>query len=371
MSCKVTLIDYNYAFKDNVEIIASSYDTEFPVTNLKSSVRSKLWRSSGYFKITSLNNKINFRDTLLGPELTATITNGEYTSNSICAEIKNQMESVSAFTYTITHLDGVFKIETSGSYLDLLFSSGTNASASMRDVLGYKENDFQNDTEYSAPSVSIHTEEFLVIDLKTAEEINTIAFVFDPFTENYFSTDAEIRVMANATMNFDSPALNEIIYFDDTNENIFKYFSTPQEFRYWKIQIKDPDNQNLYIQLSKVIIGKGININRAASSGFLFSAVDQSVKTFTRYGNVFSDIYPIKKTITFSLEYFNDNDLDELIKSFYRTGTTEIVFINIDSEEKILNANTFSIYGVYTTDLSFNHVVKSLFSNSLSIEEVF
>jgi hypothetical protein len=371
MSCKVTILDYNYAFKDNVELIASSEDSEFQVSNLKSPVRSKLWRSSGYYLINAANNKINFRDTALGPELTATITLGEYDSTALCAEIKTQMELVSAFTFTVVFIDGLFSIETSGSYLDLLFSTGTNASTSMRNVLGYNNNDFENDTEYSSVNIAIHTEEFLVIDIKTAEEIDSFAIVFDPFIENYFSTDAQIKLMANATLDFSAPAVNETLSFNETYESIFKFFDTPQEYRYWKIQIIDPDNQNLYIQLPKVVIGKGIQLNRSASIGFNLSLIDQSKKTFTQYGNLFSDIYPIKKQLTFDLNYFDDDDLEQLTKSFYRTGQTEVVFINIDSNEKLLNANYSSIYGCYKNEFGFNHVVKNVFNLGLSIEEVF
>ncbi len=58
---QLRLVDFNYALQSATVVTASSSNSEFPVSNLKKSFRSKVWRSSGYFVITAgSNDKINF-----------------------------------------------------------------------------------------------------------------------------------------------------------------------------------------------------------------------------------------------------------------------------------------------------------------------
>lgn len=46
MSVDFRIIDFNYVFQSNVELTASSQDSEFPVSNLKKFFRTKIWRST-------------------------------------------------------------------------------------------------------------------------------------------------------------------------------------------------------------------------------------------------------------------------------------------------------------------------------------
>lgn len=74
-------------FNDNLLKLAnlnnmrvSSEKGQFPVANVFNvQRRSKVWRTDGYYKVTSTNNEIIFQETD-GVDLTATIAEGEYTS---------------------------------------------------------------------------------------------------------------------------------------------------------------------------------------------------------------------------------------------------------------------------------------------------
>ena len=40
------IMDFNYVFQSNVDLTASTADSNFPVDNLTSTIRSKVWRTT-------------------------------------------------------------------------------------------------------------------------------------------------------------------------------------------------------------------------------------------------------------------------------------------------------------------------------------
>jgi hypothetical protein len=84
------LIGFNYSQQDETTATASTSNVNFPVSNIKHEFRSKQWRSNaaGNFEI-STNNKINFKESGGGSELTATIAAGTYTSTTLAAAMSD------------------------------------------------------------------------------------------------------------------------------------------------------------------------------------------------------------------------------------------------------------------------------------------
>lgn len=101
--------------------------------------------------IDATNNKIDFRESSSG-QLTATIASGVYTPAELCAEIEAQMELIGAQAYTCSFndLNRKFTISSGGTYLDLLFSSGTNASISISAPIGFDIEDKQSSISYTS-----------------------------------------------------------------------------------------------------------------------------------------------------------------------------------------------------------------------------
>jgi hypothetical protein len=138
MECRI--LDYNYAFQSNVAITASSSNTEFPVSNIQSTIRSKIWRSAGNFVIDTTNNKIDFKNTGGGSVITATVTPGTYTPATLPTAIQAALAAVDgANTYTVSYgaTTGFWTIATSGAFLSLLWASGTSAAASLGPSIGF------------------------------------------------------------------------------------------------------------------------------------------------------------------------------------------------------------------------------------------
>ena len=85
------------------------------------------------------NDKLNFKESSTGDELTATIPPGTYSVQELCVEAEYQMELAGANDYSITHdvndASGTgrlktrkVKITTDGSFLSLLWKTGANGS---------------------------------------------------------------------------------------------------------------------------------------------------------------------------------------------------------------------------------------------------
>lgn len=110
--------------------------------------------------INTTNNSLDFRAASGGPELQATLITGYYDSTSLAAEIVRAMEevdSLNSYTVTIdrTTNDGTSNrvtISTSGSYLDLLFGTGSRVGSSVRSILGYTLADKTGATSYESES---------------------------------------------------------------------------------------------------------------------------------------------------------------------------------------------------------------------------
>lgn len=104
---------------------------------------------------SNVNNKINFTDT--NGTFTLTMTAGSYDSVTFCSSLLTQLNAVagSAGTFTAVSIsDTTMKctVTNSGAF-SLLFSSGSNASKSLRTVMGFGANDTTSGTSCTGTNV--------------------------------------------------------------------------------------------------------------------------------------------------------------------------------------------------------------------------
>lgn len=374
MSAFLRILDYNYPFQDTVSITASSQNAEYPATNVGSEFRSKVWRSAGNFTITTSNNKINFKESSGGAELTATVSAGTYSVSTLAAAIKAALEaaSVSSRTYTVSHSTTTGKWTITGStYLDLLFSTGTNAASSFRTVLGFGSTDFTGAVTYTGATVALHTEERLIFDLRTAENIDTIALIFDPTLGIKLSDSAVITVQANSSNSWASPLYSATMTIDNTWSISTLFLSTPESYRFWSIKIVDPANAYLYLEIGTVMLGRSRDIGRCPDNGFEITHLDGSKTETNLYGNKYVDIYPIRKSLKLNFNIFDYIVKKSIEESFSSVGTRIPVLVMIDPTETLFDKDDFTIYGTYDKDVSFKHTIRNYFSSGISIVEVF
>lgn len=115
-------------------------------------------------QITALNNLIDFQVVSLGPTLTATLTQGSYSTAELAAEVALQLQTIDSVNiYSVTIVRNIMGgtqnrmiISTNGAYLSLLFFSGPNVNVTSAIVMGFNQTDYTGSTTYTG-STSIGT----------------------------------------------------------------------------------------------------------------------------------------------------------------------------------------------------------------------
>ena len=373
MSVDFRFVDFNYPFQSSVAITSTSEDVNFPAINAGKEFRSKAWRSSGYYEITDSNNKIDFKELGVGPEITATIINGNYDATGLALAIKTAFEAVGAETYTISFAvgSGLWTVSTTGAFLSLLFSTGTNASSSVRNAIGFGLNDFTGGTVYGGAFISLHTFERVVFDIKTTEPIDTFAALWDPSEGNGLSQEAVIKLKGNHSANFDSPLVDITLSIDDTFNQATHFFTEDQNYRFWAIEIVDPKNPNLYVELGTIILGKTATFTRIPSNGFKYTEVDNSKLISNDYRNQYVDLFPTHRELDFDINILDYAQVQVLEDIYRRVGIQTPVFVALDVGETMFDKDNFAIFGRMEKKLNFRHVVTQYFRTKFKITESF
>lgn len=335
----VLILNNNYLDEDTLtEQTYGSQVSTLPATNLLSKKRrSKVYRSQGYWNVTSTNNKIIFRESV-GVDLTATITVAEYVSDStFLTAIKTALEATGASTYTVTRDTTTNKIKITsdglggGGVFQLMW---TDVNSTAAGILGFDTG--ANDTgalTYTADTLKIHTSEWIRWDLGVSS--NPSAFVILGLRNEAIklSGSAVITLQGNTTDAWTSPLFEQVLTY---SEDAISFFSTAGfgAYRYWRLKIEDPSNSYGYIELSKIYLGETVEPAQGAvqfpfSSRYLdFAKIDRS-----EMGVVFSTERQQSQEFTldwFGLSVADAETLDEFVK-FY--GLAYPFFVCLDPNE--------------------------------------
>jgi hypothetical protein len=116
------------------------------------------------YEVTEFNSSIDFKSSATGAEFLATLTQGTYSATSLLQEVKRAMEAADplhSFSATINRTvnsgtENRISIGTNGTYLDLLFLTGTRNASSADSLLGFNHADYTGATGYTG-SVSSGT----------------------------------------------------------------------------------------------------------------------------------------------------------------------------------------------------------------------
>lgn len=367
-------LDYNYVRQTNVDLIASSAHSNFPVSNLKHDFRSKVWRTTGTFIINTTNNKIDFRETNAGPQITATISSGTYTPDTLEVEIAAKMTAatLNARTYTVLYSESTGKWTITGStFLELLWLSGSNTATSIGPSIGYAVLDETGGTAYTSASVAIHTEESVVIDLKSTESIDSFLMLWSPIDGTGVSTDADIFLQANHTNNWSSPAVNIQVTIDSIFLTCSHFFSSSQNYRYWRVKIIDPKNSNLYIQIGNIILTKATVLSDSPEKGFTYTLEDGSKRIVTEFGNQYVDRLPFRQKISFNYAALQYSDVLILEEMYRRNASNIPITVVLDETASCFDKDHFMVYGYFESTLVHKQIAHILFQEDLTITETF
>ena len=172
------------------------------------------------FEVTAHNRSIDFKTSLIDDERMATLTVGVYSLSSLLTEVTRAMQEVDTTnTYTVTAdrsvNDGTenrVTIATSGSFLSILWSSGTRAASSARTLLGFPASDSTGSTTYTGTSTAgtalipeevgfsylsetMNRRVFGSVNLSASGEKEAIIFQLQRFFEVEYKYEPEMKVI--------------------------------------------------------------------------------------------------------------------------------------------------------------------------------
>jgi len=373
-SCQLRILDFNYFFQETTILTASSEDVNFPASNLRKRFRSRVARTTGTFVIDSTNNKVNFKESGAGPELTATLTVDSYTPSGLATEIKTQLEAAGAETYTVTFstTNGKWTIASGGAFLSILWLSGTDTATNVGTSIGFDiTSDDVGSTSYTGAFIAIHTEETWKLDLLSPQIVDSLQMFWDDKTAINLSDQAVITLQGNATDVFTAPSVDQIVTLNNTFKIASHYFATDQNLRFWRIKIVDPSNTNLHIEVGTIILAKAKTLTRKPSTGFTFKIRDRSRIMNNAYGNTYADRVPKRKRLEFQHVFFEDADFDTLITVYNNVGNNDYLGIVFDPLGVVFDKDKFATYGVLTAQLNVKNNVKQFFTSPFAVEERF
>ena len=323
---------YNNLWADTTKAI--SYSTQhpnFPATNSRHRDFTKPWKSrhgvgSGWGQFTievNVNDAIDFDEG--GGELQATITPGIYNADSLCTEIKTQLDAAGALTYTVTYSDlaNKFTITASGNFT-LRWDTGTRKARSVADTLGYIDSADDNGTtnSFEADYIRIHTEEYLGEDLGTATNIYGVII-----QKHNIQTAGLAQIWGSNNSDFSTGIKLSFTIQDDI---LVLSWPIPYQYQYWRFYIEDPSNPDGYVEMGMCFLGSEFRPTRYFSPERAGRPVDPSLVKRSEGGQVST----IQRTRYFEREYEfqSTNQKTEFEAMFESVGTSKGFFFCENSD---------------------------------------
>lgn len=353
-------------------VTASSANPNFPASNLKNPLRSKRWRSAGTFEVSATNNKIDFKEASGGVQLTATITSGTYSTSGLALEIKTRMQAAGVAVYTVTFSSttGLWTIASSGAFFSLLNTSGTNAAASLlKASLGFPNTDKLGALTYTGSTIAIHTKERIVFDMKTAQDISLVSLFWPKEDGIKLSSSAVVKIEANATNVWTSPAVSQTLTVDDTYMVASHFPATPMSYRYMSVTIEDASNPYLYVELGLAWIGEDLGFSEP-ENGFKFNISDNSNISRTDFGHEYVDEYPQTVSVDFNYSFIQYATAQAIEAAYRKNGSRKPVLCVFDDQQLVFDKDHFLVYGKMEKSFGLSHVSFDLFSGGLKITEL-
>lgn len=366
------ILDSNFVFDPATLFDASSEEPSFPAENVAHFHRAKLWESSGNFVIDATNNKIDFKESGGGAELHATISSGTYTPTTLAAAIDAALTAAGAVAYTVSYstTTGKWTITSAGAYLSILWLTGTNTAVSVASTIGFDPAaDSTGGVTYTGSMVAIHTEEWLHIDLGSAEAINSFAAVFDRRLGHGFTASAVLKLQGNATNVWTAPSVDTTLAIDEDYDIATHFYSSSQTYRHWRVKIVDPRNPNLYVSLPTLFLSLATQLTQTPQLGFTLEYKDLSQAAKTPYGHKYTDIYPTIRLLKFDYKILLETDLKTLEQIYERVGSVTPIMLCLDPTATVFDKDRFAVYGYLGEGMGVENPFYNYFNTGLQLEE--
>lgn len=328
----------------------SSADSSYPVSNVYDlDRRRKMWRTAGYWLVTSGANTIVFQDTA-GVNLTATIAAGEYTSDTaFLAAIDAALEAAGAANYTVTRdaTTNRIKITSDLSGGATVFRLMWTAATGFGDLLGFDTSaDDTGASTYTADLLRIHTSEWLKWDLGIPTNPTALVVMADRNVPMQLSPTATVKLQGSHTDSWTSPSVDLTLTVRDF---ILGYVApdgiagaSSGGYRYWRLYIEDKDNPVGYLQFGVAILGSHVDITRGCPEFPLeMQGEDLSTVQVSEAGQVFAGRRPKTESIVLNWAKL-DVASCEALNSVWESHGTHSNFVVVMDNDEVFSSDGFN-----------------------------
>lgn len=210
----------------------------------------------------------------------------------------------------------------------------------------------------------------LLIDLKTIEDINSFLIIPDKEALSTFEIGQTLVVYGNATNEWSAPAATITPNFDATS-GIFSYFeSTTYSYRYWRLQFDDPTIGTGYFEFPKIFLGKATTLSQMPEIGIKLFNYDQSKIARNDYGHEYADTQPSRRGISISYKNLTETDKNTIEDIYERCGKSKPIAVCLDNEQSTFSdRNRQLFYGFLDNDFSANHSFYNFFDVEMVLRE--
>lgn len=247
---------------------------------------------------------------------------------------------------------------------NLVSEAATTIAASSSDV-NFPASNLKHPFRSKRWRTTDNVSESVTFDFQTTEPVDSVVILWPKEDGIKLTPSAVIRIQANATNVWTSPAVDQVVSIDNTYSVASHFFSTDQNYRYWRLVVQDPLNAYTYIEIGMIWIGKSLSIPNA-QNGFKFSLVDNTKSTRTDFGHKYSDEYPQSSVVDISYKYLSYSQVQILENAFRTNGSSDPVIVALDPEEAVFDKDHYLVYGTMSPKFSTSHV----FYNVLDVPDI-
>lgn len=199
------------------------------------------------------------------------------------------------------------------------------------------------------------TSESVTFDMQTSEAVDSVVILWPKEDGVKLTSSAVIKIQANATNVWTSPAVDQVITVSDDYSVASHFFSTDQSYRYWRLVVTDTTNPWGYIEIGQVWIGKSLSVQNA-ENGFRFGLSDKSKSLETDFGHKYTDEYPLQALVSVTYKYLEYEEVQILENAYRRNGTKKPVIVALDPEEAVFDKDHYLVYGTMSNKFTNEHI---------------
>jgi hypothetical protein len=141
--------------------------------------------------------------------------------------------------------------------------------------------------------------------------------------------------------------------------------------RKMEVIISDTTNPAGYIELSRIVCGAYWSPSINASFGVELGYLDTSEQRRTEAGNLITSNGTIHKTLTFNLDSITENDRPKMLSLIRGNGLRKALFVSVfPLDDDVVKEQSYQIYAKFNNLSVLTHQFYSLYSSSLTLEEI-